>query len=633
MSKRSKRLAEKSHRVFHMPTRDEVWDKIDEMNENVSSSSSYSHLKPNNGISDFIKERNRYNHDPNLAPDSPSDDEILEETYSDERKIPKKKKKRLVEVSEGSSTEEEIIISQKKKHLPKIASDDSDSLTEPLLSDDYKEPKHQLLFQGDTLESSSSNDFDTIPTAGKRITTQVFIDSEEEPTEHSINRGRRLKIMQSRREKKQEKFKDFKRERQRTLNKKTLKEMELTDESDSRGNMINLLYDIRQGKRRPQELCRAERTRRLFSLDLDKNTDFAAAHNSGINTLDLDVDEQRYLLSGSNDGKIAVFDTRREKPDDEDATYKSLFTINKSNNKKHHKFSVTTVKWYPFDNGMFLSCSSDTYLKIWDSNKLKVADEFQFPGPVYKIALSSHAKQHSLIAVGSSTHSVRLIDMRSGSASHKLQGHTELVSALNWSKTDEFILASGSDDNRIFIWDIRRAKSCICSLDQHDTDIGTDYYTSHKSHTAHGGAISCVEFSDDGLYLSSFGVDNRLRLWSAMTGKNLMINYGTVNSNPQVEMSITSRCNPNLIFVPSDNKIQVFNLITGQRVNTLKGHFNCVNCTYLNDDTLELYSGGNDRNIICWSDRKFEKDKRKEKNPKNFFSRSGVNDDWDSDND
>lgn len=282
---------------------------------------------------------------------------------------------------------------------------------------------------------------------------------------------------------------------------------------------------------------------------------------------------------------------------------------------------------------MFLTCSSDTYLKIWDSNKLKVADEFQFPGQVYKIALSSHARHHSLVAVGSSIHSVRLIDLRSGSASHKLQGHTELVSALCWSKTDEYILASGSDDNRVFIWDIRKAKSCICSLDQYDSEINSNYYNNYKSRTAHSGAISCVEFSNDGLYLSSYGVDNRLRLWSTATGKNMMVNYGNVSSNPQIEMSISSECNPNLIFVPSDNKIEVFNLKSGQKVNILRGHFNCVNSVYLNKENLEMYSGGNDRNIICWSDRKFEIKKVIAKEPKNFFCRSGVNDDWESDND
>lgn len=57
--------------------------------------------------------------------------------------------------------------------------------------------------------------------------------------------------------------------------------------------MINLLFEVEQGRRKPCKLYRAERTKRLFSLDLDKNTDFSPVHNSGVNTLDLDSDEHR----------------------------------------------------------------------------------------------------------------------------------------------------------------------------------------------------------------------------------------------------------------------------------------------------------------------------------------------------
>lgn len=48
-----------------------------------------------------------------------------------------------------------------------------------------------------------------------------------------MSRSKRSKIMENRRKKSNEKFDEFKKERQRVLNIKTLKEMELTDESDS----------------------------------------------------------------------------------------------------------------------------------------------------------------------------------------------------------------------------------------------------------------------------------------------------------------------------------------------------------------------------------------------------------------
>lgn len=37
-----------------------------------------------------------------------------------------------------------------------------------------------------------------------------------------------------------------------------------------------------------------------------------------------------------------------------------------------HKYSVTSVTWYPFDTGMFVTSSYDTTIKVWDTNSMKV---------------------------------------------------------------------------------------------------------------------------------------------------------------------------------------------------------------------------------------------------------------------
>lgn len=35
-------------------------------------------------------------------------------------------------------------------------------------------------------------------------------------------------------------------------------------------------------------------------------------------------------------------------------------------------FSVETVQWYPWDNGLFTTSGGDKILKIWDANRLEV---------------------------------------------------------------------------------------------------------------------------------------------------------------------------------------------------------------------------------------------------------------------
>jgi DNA excision repair protein ERCC-8 len=62
---------------------------------------------------------------------------------------------------------------------------------------------------------------------------------------------------------------------------------------------------------------------------------------------------------------------------------------------------------------------------------------------------------------------MRLCDMKSGAFSHTLIGHKADVWTLAWSPRSEYMLASGSVDQTIRVWDIRRA-GCLMVLDQHN---------------------------------------------------------------------------------------------------------------------------------------------------------------------
>lgn len=41
--------------------------------------------------------------------------------------------------------------------------------------------------------------------------------------------------------------------------------------------------------------------------------------------------------------------------------------------------------------------------------------------------------------------------------------------------------------------------------------------------TAHNGDVNGLGFTDDGLFLLSFGADDRLRLWDIASGKNTLV--------------------------------------------------------------------------------------------------------------
>ena len=57
--------------------------------------------------------------------------------------------------------------------------------------------------------------------------------------------------------------------------------------------------------------------------------------------------------------------------------------------------------------------------------------------------MSPIATKHCLIAAASQSATVKLIDLKSGSATHTLKGHRRPVLTLAWSTNDEFLLATG----------------------------------------------------------------------------------------------------------------------------------------------------------------------------------------------
>ncbi|XP_077417256.1 DNA excision repair protein ERCC-8 isoform X2 [Vanacampus margaritifer] len=304
------------------------------------------------------------------------------------------------------------------------------------------------------------------------------------------------------------------------------------------------------------------------------------------------------MLSGGADGVIVIYDLENfsGKPQ---YTCKAVSTIGRSS-KYAHKFSVETVQWYPYDTGMFVSSSFDKTMKVWDTETLKPAEVFEFEGTVYSHHLSPIARKHSLIAVGTNHPKIQLCDLKSGSKIHVLQGHRAEVLSVRWSPRYEHILATASADSKVRVWDVRRASSCLFTLDQHNGDKSKA--ASEAVNTAHNGRVNGLCFTSDGLHLLTSGTDDRMRLWNSATGENTLVNYGKVSneSRKRRQLTVSRGCSPEFVFVPCGSSVAVYGLHSGQLLTMLRGHYNHVDCCEFHPDHQELYSAGKDGNILAW---------------------------------
>ena len=112
-----------------------------------------------------------------------------------------------------------------------------------------------------------------------------------------------------------------------------------------------------------------------------------------------------------------------------------------------------------------------------------------------------------------------------------------------------------------------------------------------------------MAFTPDGLHLVTFGTDEHVRLWSTTSGKNCLVNFGRLSNDSRkcVKLAVSAGTSQTMLFVPNYGDVEVYDIFSGLLVRTLRGHFNQVNCCLFLPHWQELYTAGNDRNILVWT--------------------------------
>ncbi|CAF0793998.1 unnamed protein product [Didymodactylos carnosus] len=372
------------------------------------------------------------------------------------------------------------------------------------------------------------------------------------------------------------------------------------------------------------DVANAERTKKIGNFTLCVYRSLQTYHPTPVNTMDLEQIDYRYLLSGGLNGNICCHDML---PPDLVATHPVIFKIDRHTNSDHHTHSVSSILWYPHDNGLFITLALDKKLKLWDANRLKLADEYDFT----QFAYSAHMPtvNSSLIAVAHANGDVRLIDIRSGSSTHIMHLHKgNGVGIVKWFNNNSNLLASGGNvsffcsvDGRVLFTDIRSSRTYYMCLDRDNVSTVESASTtcetsirskSNKSTTsstviAHDRCVKSLQFLSDNRHLLSLGSDNCMRLWSIDTGKHLLVNYGHIQVEGQKLVTIGTtqikyELNKALAYVPSSKSIRVYDIFSGASLPSLNGHLMRVNTCVFNQAWTELYSCSD--NINIWADMK-----------------------------
>ena len=218
------------------------------------------------------------------------------------------------------------------------------------------------------------------------------------------------------------------------------------------------------------------------------------------------------------------------------------------------------------------------YLRSWNVTTGAERWEIAVPGSVGAVALTSHNRP--LIAFGGTKNFE--IRMRFSDSWHgEVWGHTSYIYSLAF-KPNSYLLASGSQDNTIRIWDVG------------DRD-NLRHVRTLRGHTDN---VSSVAWSPDGRTLASASSDGTVRLWNPNNGINFAVLRGHTQGVSSVAWSPDGRI---LASGSWDSTIRLWNPDTLNAQRVLRGHTNKVVELAFHPNGQTLASAGHDYTIRLWN--------------------------------
>ncbi len=240
--------------------------------------------------------------------------------------------------------------------------------------------------------------------------------------------------------------------------------------------------------------------------------------------------------------------------------------------------SITSVGWSL--NGSMLAVGTYTgAVQIWDANKVKQMRTLKaHEGRVGSIAWNS-----TILSTGSRDKAIVMNDVKiKEHAFAQLQGHKQEVCGLRWSQ-DEQQLASGGNDNKLFVW----------NSNSYDRPSGK--YTSHTA------AVKALAWSphQHGLLVSGGGTADRcIRSWNTLTNSML----DCVDTGSQVCNLLFSKTVDELVSSHgySQNHVFVWKYSSMRKLATLSGHTSRVLYLAASNDGETIVTGAGDETLRFW---------------------------------
>ncbi|NJR40114.1 MAG: hypothetical protein HC781_16445 [Leptolyngbyaceae cyanobacterium CSU_1_4] len=217
-------------------------------------------------------------------------------------------------------------------------------------------------------------------------------------------------------------------------------------------------------------------------------------------------------------------------------------------------------------------------IKIWDLTTAEVPNTLNdgHTAPILALSLSADG---TLLASGSKDNTIKVWEVPTGKLLHTLKGHAAPVTSVALSQDGKTVV-SGSEDNTIKVWEVP---------------------TAALRHTLaeHSDKVYAVALSPDGKAIASGSQDFTVKLWNTETGELVRTLSQPAGHRDAVSAVAISPDGKQVASGSWEKDIKLWDLQTGKILRTFTGHQDKVMAvTFVNDQTVA--SGSLDKSIRIW---------------------------------
>ena len=272
------------------------------------------------------------------------------------------------------------------------------------------------------------------------------------------------------------------------------------------------------------------------------------------------------------------------------------YTNNNSISEDISNNIITSLSW--MENGINLGIGlPDGIIQLWDINKkIKIREIF-----AHNNRVSCLSWNNNILSSGSKDRYIKNFDIRIKVPEiSKIKKHKQEVCSLKYSIEGD-LLASGGNDNMVYIWDIRNLKNNIFNFlfnENTNNPYEIKPYSINNLHQAAVKAMNWCPWKRHVLGTGGGSKDKSIKIYSCDCNKLIK----NINTGSQVCSLIWNEKEKEIISSHGFNKNQIiiWNYEKSKKICELKGHMNRVLYMTKSPDENVICSGSGDETLRFW---------------------------------